>query len=44
MCNSNLVGSSLQVKGGLPQQTATIATVIGGLLGIGLLAYVGLKI
>lgn len=33
-----------KVKGGLPQQTATIATVIGGLLGIGLLAYVGLKI
>lgn len=32
-----------KVKGGLPQQTATVATVIVGLLGIAALFYVGLK-
>ena len=36
--------SQMQVKSGLPQQTATVATVIGGLIGIGALAYVGLKL
>ena len=34
----------MQVKSGIPTQTATVATVIGGLIGIGALAYVGLKL
>ena len=36
--------SHMQVKSGIPTQTATVATVIGGLIGIGALAYVGLKL
>ncbi|KAK9811911.1 hypothetical protein WJX72_012300 [[Myrmecia] bisecta] len=33
-----------KVKGAKPQQAATLATVIGGLLGIGVLFYVGLTV
>ena len=34
----------LQIKGNKPLQIGTYATVIGGLIGVGLLAYLGLKI
>ena len=32
----------MQVKGRLPDQVATVATVIGGLVGVGILGYLGL--
>lgn len=35
---------SLQMKGAAPEQLATIATVIGGLLGVGILGYLGLTL
>jgi len=34
----------VQIKGNAPIQIGTYATVIGGLLGVGLLAYLGLKL
>ncbi len=34
----------VQIKGAAPIQIGTYATVIGGLLGVGLLAYLGLKL
>lgn len=34
----------LQIKGTAPIQIGTYATVIGGLIGVGVLAYLGLKL
>lgn len=34
----------LQIKGTKPIQIGTYATVIGGLIGVGALAYLGLKL
>jgi len=34
----------VQVKGRLPDQVATIATVVGGLVGVGILGYLGLAL
>lgn len=34
----------LQIKGTKPIQVGTYATVIGGLIGVGTLAYLGLKL
>jgi hypothetical protein len=34
----------MQAKGRLPDQVATIATVIGGLVGVGVLGYLGLSL
>ena len=36
--------SAVQVKGRLPDQIATVATVVGGLVGVGVLAYLGLTL
>lgn len=33
-----------QMKGAAPEQLATIATVIGGLVGVGILGYLGLTL
>lgn len=35
---------AMQVKGRLPDQVATVATVIGGLVGVGILGYLGLAL
>ena len=35
---------SVQAKGRLPDQIATVATVIGGLVGVGVLGYLGLTL
>jgi len=34
----------VQVKGRLPDQVAIIATVVGGLVGVGILGYLGLAL
>lgn len=34
----------VQIKGNKPIQVGTYATVIGGLIGVGVLAYLGLKL
>ena len=41
---SNLEGVVLQAKGRLPDQIATVATVVGGLVGVGILGYLGLTL
>lgn len=36
--------AAVQVKGNVPDQLATLATVIGGLIGVGILGYLGLTL
>ena len=38
------MSASVQAKGRLPDQIATVATVIGGLVGVGVLGYLGLTL
>ena len=38
------LGKPCMVKGRLPDQVATVATVIGGLVGVGILGYLGLAL